>query len=213
MPVLLQALCKLTIGFVSFLSLTQLTVILLPWYMRERVLMVATLAWVVPLVVLEILWLLGKRNPFPKTLTHLRYAPIGIMLFFTASVIIFDQAMVQYSRYQIRSYVYGETPPNADVWLNLHNTNRGWCGNGHSATIYSLYSETSAEGFSSADPEVRARSTRASLQVYDWLNGTCDGPFPELIRRAEIDEDPLVREMAEKFLKDRHNFCRLSRRL
>lgn len=115
--------------------------------------------------------------------------------------------MVQYSKYQIRSYVYGNTPLEQEIRLYLHNTDRGWCGNGYSATEYWLYAETAAEGFSSDDPKVRARSVRMSLQTYDWLNGVeKDSPFPKLIRQAANDENPLVQQMANEFLKDRKDF-------
>jgi hypothetical protein len=209
---ILKILFKLAIGFLSFRCLAQLTFILMPWELQETALMAASLIWLVPLTVLEIICLLSNKNPLPKVTTHLRYAPIAVVCFFGAAMIVSDQAMVQYSKYQIRSYVYGHAPGD-DVQLDLHNTDRGWCGNGQSATLYSLYGDTAAEGFASPDSDIRARSTRMSLRVYDWLNGTCGGPFPDLIRQAETDADPFVRGMAQKFLKDRHNFCRLNHHL
>jgi hypothetical protein len=81
----------------------------------------------------------------------------------------------------------------------LHNTDRGWCGNGRAANQYLLYGDTAAEGLSSPDPAVRARSLRVSLQVYDWINGVHDGPITQHIKEAEQDEDPLVRQLAGRF--------------
>lgn len=157
--------------------------------------------WVIAFVALETVWLWHKSKPFPHTLTHLRYAPLAIFLFFLAITMVFDAAMVQYSKYQIRAYVYGDTPPEQQVTLDLHNTDRGWCGNGRLANRYWLYGDTAAEGFSSSNPAVRARSLRVSLQV-SYPNSVYEGPFPQIIKQAAQDEDPLVRELATKFLQD-----------
>jgi hypothetical protein len=203
----LKILYKLALGFVSFYALMWLIEILVRWRLREQTLIVMLVIWLIPLVSLEIVWLWRKRKPLPRFLTHLRYAPIAILFSFIVITLSFDAAMVQYSKYQIHSYVYGSMTPEQEFRLDLHNTNRGWCGNGQSATEYWLYADTAAEGFSSSDPKVRARSLRMSLQTYDWLNGVeKDSPFPKLIRQAAQDEDPLVRQMAMEFLKDRKGF-------
>jgi hypothetical protein len=107
--------------------------------------------------------------------------------------------MIVHSRWTIRQYAYGSASSQSPTSFELHNPYRGWCGNGHSATIYALYAATAAEGFDSSDPAVRARSLRASIEVYDWLNGVNDGPFPQLIERAGKDPDPLVRRIAASF--------------
>ena len=159
--------------------------------------------WVIALVALETIWLWRRSKPFPRTLTHLRYAPLAIFLFFITITMVFNAAMVQYSKYQIRAYVYGDTPPEQEVTLDLHNTDRGWCVNGRLATQYWLYGNTAAEGFSSSDPAVRARSLRASFQVSYSSNGVDEGPFPQIIKRAAQDGDPLVRDLAAKYLEKR----------
>ena len=202
----LKILSKLILGFVSVWLLVALIQTVRGLSLPGAFWLTFLSVWVVAFITLETLWLWRKSNPFPRILKHLRYAPLAITVFFLTFTAIFDAAMVQHSKYQIRTYVYGNTPPEEEFRLDLHNTDRGWCGNGHSATEYWLYSDTAAEGFSSSDAAVRARSLRMSLQVYDWLNGVRDGAFPKLIEQARQDEDPLVRQMAAEFLKDRKGF-------
>lgn len=156
--------------------------------------------WLCGLAVLEINLMWRDRNPLPRILKHLRYGPIVVMLFSSLVVIAFDQAMIGYSRYEIRSYVYGNTSPDIEVRFELYSDYRSWCGNGYTANEYSNYADTAAEGFSSTDPAVRARSLRVSIAVYDWLNGARYGPFPALIEMAEFDEDKTVRKIADEFI-------------
>lgn len=195
-----KIICKIALAFMSFYSLVVLVEGLVFWRLRMTAFIALTVIWLVPLVALETFLLWRNKNPFPRLLTHLRFAPLAIMFFSIVVTIAFDAAMVQYSKYQIRDYVYGDAPPENEFRLKLHNTYRGWCGNGYSANEYRLYAETAAEGFSSADPKVRARSLRISIQTYDWLNGVeKDSPFSKLIKQAAQDEDLLVRQMAEDF--------------
>ena len=156
-------------------------------------------AWLIGLVSLEIVWLWRKRKPFPRLLSHLRYGPVAVLIFSIAITLSFDAVMIEHSKYVIRSYVHGRSNPESIVDLKLHNDYRGWCGNGYTAREYYLYAETAAEGFSSPDPAVRARSLQASVAVYDWLNGVDDGPFYPIMDKAVRDDDPLVRAIAADF--------------
>lgn len=202
----LKILGKLILGFVSVFLLIALIQNVRGLSLPGAFWLIFLSVWVIAFITLETLWLWRESNPFPRALKHLRYAPLAITFFFLTFTAIFDVAMVQHSKYQIRSYVYSNTPPEQEFRLDLHNTDRGWGGNGHSATEYWLYSDTAAEGFSSSDAAVRARSLRMSLQVYDWLNGVRDGAFPKLIEQAAKDEDPFVRQMATEFLQERKGF-------
>lgn len=197
----LKILGKLVLGVVSVWLLVMLISLVRGFYLPGAFWLVFLGVWVIALVALETIWLWRRSKPFPRALTHLRYAPLAIFLFFITITMVFDAAMVQYSKYQIRGYVYGNMPPEQEVTLDLHNTNRGWCGNGRLATEYWLYGDTAAEGFSSSDPAVRARSLRVSLQV-SYPSSVYEGPFPEIIKRAAQDEDPLVKELAAKFLEN-----------
>jgi hypothetical protein len=194
---------KLVLCVVSVWLLVMLISLVRGFYLPGVFWLIFLGVWVIALVVLETVWLWRKSKPFPGALTHLRYAPLAIFLFFIAITLIFDAAMVQYSKHQIRAYVYADTPPEQEVTFDLHNTDRGWCVNGRLANQYWLYGDTAAEGFSSSDPAVRARSLRVSFQVSYSSNGVDEGPFPQIIKRAAQDEDPLVRELAAKFLEKR----------
>jgi hypothetical protein len=151
--------------------------------------------WLISWMILEFITILRKKNSFPHLLTYFRYAPVATFIFFLVTVLAYDQVMILHSKSTIRQYVYGSASETAPSF-KLHNNHRGWCANGYSAAIYALYADAAAEGFESSDPAVRARSLRASIEVYDWLNGVNDGPLPHLIERARNDPDPLVRRVA-----------------
>ena len=172
----------------------------------ESVQAIAFVFWLATWTVLELLALWRKKKPFPLLLTHLRYAPMAVIAFFLISVTSFYQSMILHSKWKIRQYVYSNASPASPPSLELHNDHRGWCGNGYSAAIYALYADTAAEGFESTDPAVRARSLQASIEVYDWLNGVDDGPFPRLIERASSDPDPTIRKIAAGFRGEAYGF-------
>ncbi|HEY0079134.1 MAG TPA: hypothetical protein VGB73_10845 [Pyrinomonadaceae bacterium] len=135
-----------------------------------------------------------------RWVSHLRYAPLAIACFAAAFTLFNDGAGIQYSRWQITRYVYGDASPQAEMPpLELYNDHRGFCGNGYSAHEYWLYGDAAAAGFESADPQVRARALRATAMVYDWLNGSEDGPFIEILFKAESDPDPYVRQLAASY--------------
>jgi len=166
---------------------------------RGSVWVVALCSWLSAWAALEILAFRRRRNSPSRLLTHLRYAPMAVLVIFVAVVLAYDEAMILRSKWEIRQYVYSNQSPETAKSFDLHNNYRGWCGNGYSAAIYDLYADTAAEGFDSPDPAVRARSLRASIEVHDWLNGVSDGPFPKLIERAGNDPDPIVRKIAAEF--------------
>ena len=155
--------------------------------------------WLISWIVLELITNWGKENSFPRLLTHLRYGPVATFIFFVVAVIAYDQVTILRSKWTIRQYVYSSASPEVSPSFELHTNYRGWCGNGYSASIYALYGDVAAEGFESSDPAVRARSLRASIEVYDSWNGVNDGPFPQLIERAYNDPHPLVRRIAAEF--------------
>jgi len=202
----LKILGKLALGFISGYALILLIQITRGLFLPDVFWLVVLGFWLVGFIVLEVNLLWRKKNPFPRILKHLRYAPIAVLLLFIPITLAFDAAMIRYSKYKIHTYVFSNTPPEQKVKFELHNDYRGWCGNGYPAQEYWLYADTAAEGFSSSDAAVRARSLRASIELYDWLNGVKEGPFPQLIRQAEQDEDALVREITAEFRKSRPRF-------
>lgn len=199
----LKILGKLILGF--FAAYTLVLIIRLLWWtgIPEIFWLVFLAIWLAALIALESIWLWRKRNLFPRLLTHLRYAPFFILLFSILATIAFDQAMILYSKHQLHQYVYGTSSPEEKPDFKLHNDYRGWCGNGYPAREYWLYNEVAAGGFESSDAAVRARSLRASIEIYDWLNGVQDGAFPSVIKRAQNDKDPLVRKIAFEFRQAR----------
>jgi hypothetical protein len=135
-----------------------------------------------------------------RWVSHLRYAPLAIACFSVAFVLLTDGIGIQYSRWQISRYVYGNASPHDSMpTLELYNDYRGFCGNGMAGHEYWLYGETAAAGLESDDPRVRARALRATASVYDWLNNSRDGRFMEILIEAGRDPDPLVRELAAKY--------------
>lgn len=136
-----------------------------------------------------------RRGYASRVLRHLRYAPLAILACFIVAAFSYDQAMIQYSRWEIRRYIHGDLPPEIPPDFDLHNDYRGWCGNGYSAHMYALYGDVAVSEYDAADPLVRARALQASVAVYDWLNGSTEGAFYELLSRAEHDPDPHVQRI------------------
>ncbi len=199
---------RIVAGFLSAYSFVLFGSVFWRLHLSDNFWTIVLRAWLVAWIISEFVTACLKLNPLPRLLTHLRYAPIAIFSFFLATVLAYDQAMILHSKWKIRNYVYGDASPGISTSLELHNNHRGWCGNGYPATIYALYADTAAEGFESSDPAVRARSLSASIEVYDWLNGVSDGPFPELIGRASKDPDPMIRKIAAEFRGEAYGFDR-----
>lgn len=146
----------------------------------------------------------GKRS---LLLSHLRYAPLATYVFYLIWLLPSEQLLIQHSRWQITRYVYSDAPPLVDPELDLYNDYKGWCGNGYAAHEYWLYGATAAAGFESDDPQVRARALQASWVVYDWVNLAPDGPFIEVLRKARVDPDPLVRKLVADHCSEQYANC------
>ncbi|HKR23297.1 MAG TPA: hypothetical protein VJS17_11910 [Pyrinomonadaceae bacterium] len=142
-----------------------------------------------------------RRFPLPtaKILTHLRYGPVAVFAFYMVTILAFDFAMIQYSRWKIISYVYSDAPVTEMPEFRLHNNYRHWCGNGAAAQEYALYGDTAAAYIDSGDPATRARALQASMFVYDWLNHPGYGPAIEALKKATADPDPMVRDIATRY--------------
>ena len=146
----------------------------------------------------------GKRA---RLVLHLRYAPLAIYAFYVIWLPPSEQLMIEHSRQQIMRYVYSDAPPEVNPEFDLYNDYKGWCGNGFAAHEYWLYGETAAAGFESDDPQVRARAFQASWLVYDSINQTPDGPFVEILRKARVDPDPLVRKIVADHCSEMYVNC------
>ncbi|HEX8146853.1 MAG TPA: hypothetical protein VF591_06715 [Pyrinomonadaceae bacterium] len=168
------------------------------WYGRlAAVLSVsAGLLWVAAWVSLETSARRRSTPQRPRLLSHLRYGPVAVLLLSVFAVVATDEVLIRYSRRQIVRYIRGDAPPRERPSFELHNDDRGWCGNGMAAREYALYGATPAAHYDDPDPAVRARAVRASAYVYDWLNNPGRGPSVEVLTKAKNDPDPLVREVA-----------------
>lgn len=155
--------------------------------------------WLIALIYFEVIWLRHKQKPFPRLLTHLRFAPIVVLFTFISITVLFnptgrddlsyfDALLVQHSKNKIRAYVYGNIPPEQEVWLDLYNDIRGGCLNRMIARETELYRETAREGSSNYEAAVRARSLRIRLQIRDYSYIT--------VQEAEKDSDEIVRRIA-----------------
>lgn len=210
----LKILAKLALGIVSFYALV--TIIRSYWLSQVpgEIWSLLLAFWIAAF--LEILWLRRKQKPFSGLLSHLRTAPLAILLSFSAATGLtllfnamteqkaetyYEAINIEHSKHKIRAYIYGNTPPEQEVTFYLYNDVWG-CLNGMLAREAELYNETAREGLTSFDAAVRARSLRASIQVYDSLQGG-DVSFLQTVKLlASEDEDLLVRQIAMKFLDD-----------
>lgn len=168
------------------------------WYGRlSAVLSVAAgLLWVAAWASLETLARRRSTRQRPRLLSHLRFGPVAELLLSVFAIVATDEALIQYSRWQIVRYIRSDAPPRERPSFELHNDYRGWCGNGIAAREYALYGATPAAYYDDPDPAVRARAVQASAYFYDWLNNPGDGPSFEVLKKAKNDPDPLVREIA-----------------
>ncbi len=214
---LLKIFGKVALGLISFFAFG--AIIRSVWFlqMSEAIWLAFLGFWFIALFTLEVLWLCRKQKLFPRLLTHLRFAPLAVSSTFIIAIVVttllfsdvakhrdlsyFDSINVQNSKYKIRAYIYGNTSPEQDVTLYLYNDDAGGCLNGMVAREAELYTETAREGLSSSNAAIRARSLRASIEVYDSFNGG-DFSFLKTVERMTQDEDLLIRQIATKFLND-----------
>ena len=154
----------------------------------------------------EISALVGEGVPGHRLLSHFRFGPLAVFAVFLITVPIFDLAMIEVSRYQIRSYVYNSGDSFSKPDIRPHNNYRHWCGNGASANEEYLYFDTAAEGIDDDDPYVRARSLLATADVRDFFNGP-DPRFKQYVKAACRDTNAIVVETAEGLLARSNLSC------
>lgn len=170
------------------------------WYddLALNIRFAAVVLWMLSWAFLEIRTFRRHNGLTPKFLTHLRYGPLAVVVFSIATIVATDFLLIQYSRWQIVSYIHSDAPVTETPSFDLHTDYRGWCGNGATAAEYELYGDTPAAYIDDPDPAVRARALQASMYVYDGLNQPKDGPSIEALEKALRDPDPMVREVAAK---------------
>lgn len=164
--------------------------------------------WIAALLVLEILAHFKKDFNLSYWLKHLRYAPIATLFFANFIVIFFDAGMIEFSKWRIRNYVYGNSDFVHKPELDLHNDYRGWCGNGYFWRRSNLYFDVASEGLTDENPHVRARALLITREVADTLvNGTDGSRFNEVLRKGCLDSDSIVRQAAQMALYTGETDC------
>lgn len=156
--------------------------------------------------ILEITTSVNTRKIAPRILTHFRWGPAMVIFFSSIFLISFDLGMIEYSRFEIRRYLFDGGTSLAEPSLRLHNDYRHWCGNGASAHENYLYFETAASGRNDPDPYVRSRSLLIAADVQDWINGG-DARFADQLRSACGDPHPIVRSTANVYLARGKTSC------
>jgi len=173
---------------------------------RDKVVFGISTGWIIAHIIVEISAYFSKNFRFKRLLTNLRYAPIAIFIFSGFIVPIYDAGMIEYSKRQIRNYIYSASPTIEKPNFRLHNNYRHWCGNGASAQENYLYFNAASEGINNENPSIRARSLLMSADVQDWLNGG-DKRFNVFLAKSCRDADRIVWSAAENYLNDRNLSC------
>ena len=137
------------------------------WYeaLAFNIKVVTVVLWMALWAFLEIRSRRRFTRPVPKLLTHLRYGPIAILVLSITAILATDFLLIQYSRWQLIRYIHSDASITERPSFRLHNTYRGWCGNGSSANEYLLYGHTAVAYIHDADPATRARALQASMYV------------------------------------------------
>lgn len=173
--------------------------IYLKYNTRETLTQWIFIFWLAVYLILETALFFQNNFRFNRLLTHFRYAPFAIIFFSCVIVFVFDLAMIEYSKWEIRNYVFSKSETVVEPDFRLHNNYRHWCGNGAVAQENYLYFETASEGGNDENPYVRSRSLLMSADVQNLFNGG-DERFNRLLAKSCSDSSSVVRDAAEQYL-------------
>ncbi|MEZ5428508.1 MAG: hypothetical protein R2747_19715 [Pyrinomonadaceae bacterium] len=175
---------------------------------RKTVVFWLIIGWISAHLAFELGNFLFRNFKFQRTLKHLRYSSMAIFILSASMVPAFDQAMIAYSKMQIRNYVFSNSGSVEKPDQILYNDYRHWCGNGAIAREEDLYLGTALEGVDSQKPEIRARSLLMAFMVRDWINGSKPKIMQQALAKTCQDADLMVRDLAENYLNSRSSNCR-----
>jgi hypothetical protein len=178
----------------------------LKYDLRASVIQWIFIAWLAVYLILETASFFQKNMRFNRLLTHFRYAPFAIIFFSCVNVFVFDLAMIEYSKWEIRNYVFSKSETIVEPDFRLHNNYRHWCGNGAVAQENYLYFETAAEGSNDENPYIRSRSLLMAADVQNFLNGG-DERFRRLLAKSCSDSSLIVRDVAEQYVVKSGRTC------
>lgn len=173
---------------------------------RETVIFYFFIFWLAAYFVLEFSAFFSKGFKFKRLLTNFRYAPIAAFISSIFIIAAFDLTMIEYSKWEIRNYIYSSSQNVEKPDFKLFNNYRHWCGNGAVAQENYLYFDTAAEGINDENPYVRSRSLLMAADVQNWLNGG-DVRFDRFIEQSCQDSNQIVRKTVESLLKDSTKSC------
>ena len=157
-------------------------------------------------LIAEIVDIFASSQRLSGLLFHFRFGPVVVLFLSSLITLGCDAAMIEISKYRIRQYVFDSGESTEPPQIKLFNNYRHWCGNGFSAQENYLYFDTASSGIDNEDPHVRARSLLMAADVRDFLNGG-DPRFREYLRAACDDDDPIVYQTAETYLRDSNTSC------
>lgn len=157
-------------------------------------------------LIAEIVSIFGTSQRLSRLLFHLRFGPGAVLILSSLITLACDAALIEVSKYQIRQYVFNSGQSTEPPQIKLFNNYRSWCGNGFSAWENYLYFDTASAGMTDEDPHVRARSLLMAAEVRDFLNGG-DPRFREYLRSACDDDDTIVYQTAESYLRGSKSSC------
>lgn len=168
---------------------------------------IGTILWIPVLIGLEIGAHFRKSLRRSRVLIHFRYAPICVSIFSIAVILIADAGLIEYSKLQLRAYVFDRNAEVTAPDIKLHSDYRGWCGNGYSPNISYHYLQTAEEGLDDNRPEVRARSLLVTYEAADLFNGTDREHFDGILSKACQDQSSIVRAAANEILVRNESDC------
>lgn len=162
--------------------------------------------WMIAHLCFEFICAFGADFRFRRTLATLRYAPLAVFLIAATVVVLYDLAKIEYSKYEIRNYVFSASTSLQKPDIYLHNNYYGWRSNGYTEQEKDLYFAAASEGMANENPFVRARALLMTAQIQDWQSGH-DEKFETLIAGSCGDSEQVVRATAEDYLYRRNSNC------
>jgi hypothetical protein len=146
-------------------------------------------------------------------LHHLRYGPMAAFALFLLFVPVAEWEAIEKSKAKIRDYVENGSASTAGPYQSLYVRELQDYFNEYDSPEYKIYAETASEGLQSDNPMARVRALKMSRRFYDWERSPARSPFIEALRQGRDDEDLIVREEANEYIKEICDRCALNKDL
>ncbi len=155
------------------------------------------------LFALAIVFTSAKADTFkrrPELKRHLVHGPIFYLLALPVLFGLHQTYLVHRTEQQIRSYIQSG---NVNEWPEFRPHLVFWsrrCGNANEGLAYSLYGSIAESGLDSPDRDVRTRSLRATLSIYDGPYQLAFWGFEDVVRKAKtLEWDPETTERLNSY--------------